>query len=66
MNKRSTVTAIASGPILNLAKEQVPHGQWNAWLAEIVTAAPRTAQADMRLASNEPAVTSASPDPVEA
>lgn len=53
MNKQSTVTAIASGHSLNLVKKQVPHGQWNAWLAEIVTAAPRTAQADMRLASSD-------------
>ncbi|KQN40101.1 MULTISPECIES: DUF3102 domain-containing protein [unclassified Pseudomonas] len=66
MNKQSTVTAIASGHSLNLVQEQVPHGQWNAWLAESVTAATRTAQADMKLTSSEPAATSASPDPVEA
>jgi hypothetical protein len=53
MNKQSTVTAIASGHSLNLAKEQLPHGQWNAWLAEIVKAAPRTAQADIERASSD-------------
>ena len=61
MNKQSTVTAIASGHSLNLAKEQVPHGQWNAWLAKNVTAAPRTAQANMKLTSSEPAATSCQP-----
>jgi hypothetical protein len=55
MTKHSTLTAIASGHSLNLVKEQLPHGQWNAWLAENVTAT-----------SSEPAATSASPDPVEA
>lgn len=46
--------ALEAGHNLNLAKEQVPHGQWNAWLAENVTAAPRTAQAYMRLAREVP------------
>ena len=46
--------ALEAGHSLNLAKEQVPHGQWNAWLAENVTAAPRTAQAYMRLAREVP------------
>jgi hypothetical protein len=63
MNK-STVTVITSGHSLNLVKEQHPNSQWNAWFAENVTATPRTAQADMKLTSSEPAATSS--DYVEA
>ncbi|MDV7210122.1 DUF3102 domain-containing protein [Azotobacter beijerinckii] len=46
--------AIEAGQQLNTAKEQVPHGQWESWLSENVEAAPRTAQAYMRLAREVP------------
>ena len=46
--------AIEAGQQLNAAKEHVPHGQWESWLAENVEAAPRTAQAYMRLARQVP------------
>ena len=46
--------AIEAGKQLNAAKEQVPHGQWENWLADNVEAAPRTAQAYMKLARELP------------
>lgn len=46
--------AIEAGQQLNAAKEQVPHGQWEVWLTDNVEAAPRTAQAYMRLAREVP------------
>lgn len=44
-------SAFLAGVLLNKAKAEVPHGQWEAWILEHCTVAPRTAQAYMRLAT---------------
>jgi hypothetical protein len=44
-------SAVLAGSLLNLAKSKVLHGQWEAWVTEHCTVAPRTAQAYMRLAA---------------
>lgn len=43
--------AVLAGALLRKAKDMVPHGQWEAWLREHCTVAPRTAQAYMRLSA---------------
>ena len=46
--------ALHAGRLLTEAKALVPHGQWEPWLLEHCTVAPRTAQAYMRLAKTLP------------
>lgn len=41
--------AVVAGVLLRRAKEEVPHGQWEAWLAEHCTVSVRSAQGYMRL-----------------
>ena len=48
--------ALEAGALLVKAKEQVPHGQWESWLAENCAVAPRTARSYMRLATAFPAL----------
>lgn len=50
----AVVSAIEAGVMLNRAKALAPHGQWNDWLRDNVSVAPRTAQAYMRLARVHP------------
>jgi Protein of unknown function (DUF3102) len=44
--------AVATGCLLRVAREKVSHGEWDNWLTENCTLAPRTARAYMRLADN--------------
>jgi Protein of unknown function (DUF3102) len=44
--------AVATGGLLLIAREKVSHGEWEAWLTDNCTLAPRTARAYMRLANN--------------
>ena len=46
--------ALIVGGLLNEAKSQVPHGEWDAWLTTHCKVAPRTARAYMRLAKQWP------------
>ncbi len=46
--------AISAGDFLLLAKAQMKHGEWVAWLTNNVTVTPRTAQLYMRLAREVP------------
>lgn len=48
--------ALEAGALLVQAKEQVPHGQWENWLSENCTVAPRTARSYMKLATAFPAL----------
>ncbi len=45
----SVQRAAEVGHLLAQAKEQVPHGQWKAWVAENTTIAPRTARGYMQI-----------------
>jgi hypothetical protein len=47
-------TALAAGALLVQAKQQVPHGEWESWLASNCQVAPRTAQSYMRLFKQVP------------
>ncbi|MBF5004769.1 DUF3102 domain-containing protein [Diaphorobacter caeni] len=48
--------ALEAGALLVQAKEQVAHGQWENWLRENCTVAPRTARSYMKLATAFPAL----------
>lgn len=48
--------ALEAGALLVKAKEQVPHGQWEGWLADNCAVAPRTARSYMKLATAFPAL----------
>lgn len=49
--------ALEAGRLLTDAKGQVQRGEWEAWLRQHCTVAPRTAQAYMRLAKMMPMLT---------
>ncbi len=46
--------ALIVGGLLNEAKSQVPHGEWDTWLTTHCKVAPRTARAYMRLVKRLP------------
>lgn len=46
--------ALTAGDLLTKAKQQVPHGEWENWLASNCRVAPRTAQSYMRLFKQVP------------
>jgi hypothetical protein len=46
--------ALTAGALLTQAKQQVPHGEWENWLASNCRVAPRTAQSYMRLFKQVP------------
>ncbi|MEM1186806.1 MAG: DUF3102 domain-containing protein [Planctomycetota bacterium] len=48
--------AMLCGDLLSKAKAEVPHGQWQAWLADNFPASARTAQQYMRLSKNREAI----------
>ena len=47
---KAVEAAVKAGGLLREAKEIVPHGEWEKWITDNTTLAPRTAQAYMRLA----------------
>ena len=48
--------ALRAGRLLIEAKDQLPHGQWEPWLAEHCQVSPRMARAYMRLAKMLPSL----------
>ena len=52
--KKAVEYAIDAGQLLNEAKALVPHGEWENWLTQHCTVAPRTARAYMMLARRFP------------
>ena len=52
--KGATECAIEAGLLLIEAKSQVRHGEWEQWLSDFCSMAPRTARAYMRLAKELP------------
>jgi hypothetical protein len=56
--RRGLLHALAAGELLTEAKAQLPHGQWESWLATI-DLPPRTAQHYMRLAKHADVIKSA-------
>lgn len=48
--------ALEAGELLLKAKAQIPHGQWESWLIQNCTVAPRTARSYMSLATRFPAL----------
>lgn len=44
--------AIEAGKLLIEAKQELPHGQWEAWLRDHATISPRTARRYMRIAAS--------------
>jgi hypothetical protein len=52
--KSAMMHALNAGSLLSEAKAQVPHGEWEQWVRENCTLAPRTANAYMRLAKKLP------------
>lgn len=57
--KKAALYAVEIGQLLTEAKTQVQHGEWEAWLSDYCSLAPRTARAYMRLAKELPKLSDA-------